>query len=87
MREHMVLFITTFVLTLLAIFILIPVANRIGLVDKPHGRKQHVGAIPLIGGISVFTGVAITLSVFRPARRYALVLPAVRRHYCDPRRF
>jgi len=64
MREHMVLFITTFVLTLLAIFILIPVANRIGLVDKPQGRKQHVGAIPLIGGISVFTGVAITLSVF-----------------------
>jgi len=64
MREHIVLFATTFLLTLAAIFILIPVANKIGLVDKPQGRKQHVGAIPLIGGISIFTGVALTLSWF-----------------------
>ncbi|MBU2178233.1 MAG: UDP-N-acetylglucosamine--undecaprenyl-phosphate N-acetylglucosaminephosphotransferase [Gammaproteobacteria bacterium] len=64
MREHFVLFSTTFVLTLLAIFILIPLAHKIGLVDKPHGRKQHVGAIPLIGGISIFSGVAITLLIF-----------------------
>ncbi len=64
MREHIVLFATTFLLTLAAIFILIPVANKIGLVDKPHGRKQHVGAIPLIGGISIFSGVALTLSWF-----------------------
>lgn len=64
MREHMVLFATTFLLTLAAIFILIPIANRIGLVDKPQGRKQHVGAIPLIGGISIFSGVALTLSWF-----------------------
>lgn len=64
MREHFVLFSTTFVLTLLAIFILIPLANKIGLVDKPHGRKQHVGSIPLIGGISIFCGVAITLLIF-----------------------
>ncbi len=64
MREHIVLFAVTFLLTLAAIFILIPVANKIGLVDKPQGRKQHVGAIPLIGGISIFTGVALTLSWF-----------------------
>jgi len=64
MREHFVLFSTTFILTLVAIFILIPVANKIGLVDKPHGRKQHVGSIPLIGGISIFTGVAATLAIF-----------------------
>ncbi len=64
MREHLVLFSITFVITLLAIFILIPVANKIGLVDKPQGRKQHVGAVPLIGGISIFSGVALTLAVF-----------------------
>ena len=64
MREHFVLFSTTFVLTLLAIFILIPLAHKIGLVDKPHGRKQHVGSIPLIGGISIFTGVGLTLAWF-----------------------
>ena len=64
MREHIVLFATTCLLTRAAIFILIPVANNIGLVDKPHGRKQHVGSIPLIGGISIFSGVALTLSWF-----------------------
>lgn len=64
MREHLVLFSTTFIFTLLTIFILIPVAHKIGLVDKPQGRKQHVGSIPLIGGISIFTGVALTLLIF-----------------------
>ena len=64
MREHIVLFATTFLLTLAAIFILIPVANKIGLVDNPHGRKQHVGSIPLIGGISVLSGVALTWAWF-----------------------
>ncbi|MEM9469869.1 MAG: hypothetical protein AAF988_06880 [Pseudomonadota bacterium] len=31
-----------------------PIANKVGLVDKPGGRKQHEGAIPLIGGIVIF---------------------------------
>ena len=44
----------TGVSTLFAIFCLIPIANKIGLVDKPGGRKKHLGEIPLIGGISIF---------------------------------
>lgn len=64
MHEHLVLFSTTFVLTLLAIFLLIPLAHRVGLLDKPAGRKQHVGAVPLIGGISIFSGVAATLLMY-----------------------
>lgn len=38
-------------------------APRIGLVDKPDERKKHVGNIPLIGGITIFLGVTITLLV------------------------
>ncbi len=64
MTEHLQLFITTFVLTLTAIFILIPLSVKVGLVDKPAGRKQHVGSVPLIGGISIFTGVGLTLAWF-----------------------
>lgn len=64
MTEHLQLFITTFVLTLTAIFILIPLSVQVGLVDKPAGRKQHVGSVPLIGGISIFTGVGLTLAWF-----------------------
>ena len=42
------------VLTLFVIFCLIPMAKKIDLVDKPGGRKKHLGDIPLIGGISIF---------------------------------
>lgn len=64
MTEHLQLFVTTFVLTLTAIFILIPLSVKVGLVDKPAGRKQHTGSVPLIGGISIFTGVGLTLAWF-----------------------
>ncbi|EJW22090.1 hypothetical protein IMCC14465_04840 [alpha proteobacterium IMCC14465] len=43
------------VMTLTTIFCLTPLAKRIGLVDKPGGRKKHLGNIPLTGGISIFT--------------------------------
>lgn len=32
------------------------IALRIGLADRPGGRKQHEGTIPLTGGIGMFTG-------------------------------
>lgn len=61
MTDFLQLFATTFTVTLVAIFLLIPLSNKIGLVDKPAGRKQHVGAVPLIGGICVFIGSALCL--------------------------
>lgn len=30
-----------------------PLAVRVGLVDRPHGRKMHVGDVPLIGGVAL----------------------------------
>jgi UDP-GlcNAc:undecaprenyl-phosphate GlcNAc-1-phosphate transferase len=34
-----------------------PLALRVGLVDKPGGRKRHKGHIPMIGGIAIFAGL------------------------------
>ena len=34
-----------------------PIAKSIGLVDRPGGRKHHLGEVPLIGGIAIFVGV------------------------------
>ena len=48
--------------TLFAIFSMRPWARRLGLVDKPNGRKQHRGHIPLIGGLSFFIGTLGGLS-------------------------
>lgn len=47
-----------------AIKVLLPLAPHIGLIDVPNERKKHDGAIPLIGGISIFTGVLIASSLF-----------------------
>lgn len=51
-----------FVGTAMAIALLRPLAGKLQLVDLPNKRKQHVGAIPLIGGLAVSIGVY--LSVF-----------------------
>ena len=46
--------------TSLAIAALRPLAARLNLIDLPTQRKQHIGAIPLIGGISIFFGVLLS---------------------------
>ncbi|WP_281556596.1 UDP-N-acetylglucosamine--undecaprenyl-phosphate N-acetylglucosaminephosphotransferase [Thalassomonas sp. RHCl1] len=53
-----------FLASISTIKVLLPLAPHIGLVDLPTERKNHDGAIPLIGGISIFTGVLIASSLF-----------------------
>lgn len=38
-------------------------ANRLGLIDKPGGRKQHDGCVPIVGGISVYLSVLLSGSI------------------------
>ncbi|KZN51371.1 hypothetical protein N476_13365 [Pseudoalteromonas luteoviolacea H33] len=45
------------------LYLLSSIAARIGLLDRPCERKQHVGAIPLIGGMSVFFAVSLALII------------------------
>lgn len=59
--------------TLLSITILMPVAHKVGLVDKPGGRKKHKYHTPLIGGVSIFIGFSfalctlpMSLALYRP---------------------
>ena len=53
-----------FLSTLISIIIMRPIAIRIKLLDYPDDRKQHEGEIPLIGGISIFVGVIVSLVNF-----------------------
>lgn len=57
-------FLLVFVFTLVAIQLLKPIAERVGLVDNPCARKQHTGFIPLVGGISVFCGIIFASFLF-----------------------
>src|SRR5688572_25947635 len=46
-----------FIVTLVFLFVLRPVAFAVGLVDVPGGRKRHGMPVPLIGGICMSIGV------------------------------
>lgn len=63
---QLIALITSFVATGLALYLLYPIAIRAGLVDKPGGRKQHEGAVPLIGGLAVFTGTSLAVLLTQP---------------------
>jgi UDP-GlcNAc:undecaprenyl-phosphate GlcNAc-1-phosphate transferase len=40
-------------------------AGPCGMVDRPGGRKTHVGDIPLIGGLAILTGVLASFPLLR----------------------
>ncbi len=37
------------------------VAVRLGLLDRPAGHKRHQGAIPVVGGLAMFVGLAVAV--------------------------
>jgi len=39
-----------------------PLARAMRLVDEPDSRKQHIGSIPLVGGIGIAVAVSIVLA-------------------------
>ncbi|MBT8444147.1 MAG: undecaprenyl/decaprenyl-phosphate alpha-N-acetylglucosaminyl 1-phosphate transferase [Gammaproteobacteria bacterium] len=55
-------FIATLV-TVLLILALRPFALAVGLVDRPGGRKKHVGVVPVTGGIAMYFGAVFGLSM------------------------
>lgn len=46
---------------LFCIWLLKPLAIRVGLVDRPNGRKWHEKEVPLIGGIAMFFGFCFAM--------------------------
>ncbi len=63
-----------FVLTLLMVGLLRPVALHIGLIDQPGERKVHSDGVPLVGGLAMFCGFAIAAltleQAFTPYRSF-----------------
>ncbi|MFL7023563.1 UDP-N-acetylglucosamine--undecaprenyl-phosphate N-acetylglucosaminephosphotransferase [Enterovibrio norvegicus] len=55
---------TTFLLSFVLLFVLRKVAKKIGLVDKPNERKHHKGAVPLVGGVSIYLAVLIASLIY-----------------------
>lgn len=55
-----------FTVVLLFVFALRPVANAIGLLDHPGGRKTHVGVVPIIGGLCMYLSMLVVLPLIEP---------------------
>lgn len=69
--------IITLVMTIFIIYLLWPVAEKIGLIDHPGGRKKHIGNIPLIGGFAMFIGFTFgCLSLAVPLLSYRSLFAA-----------
>ncbi|PCI87014.1 MAG: undecaprenyl-phosphate alpha-N-acetylglucosaminyl 1-phosphate transferase [Hyphomicrobiales bacterium] len=60
----MIVIVPTFIITLLSIMSLIPIAKKVGLVDVPNSRKLHNGSIPLVGGIAIYFSIIVYFIVF-----------------------
>ncbi len=52
-----------FIVTVLFMFALRPVAVAVGLVDVPAGRKRHGVTVPVIGGIAMAIGLGVGTSL------------------------
>lgn len=66
-----------FVVTMLFMFTLRPVAVEVGLVDVPGGRKRHDARVPLIGGIAMAVGLGFGSSLIGPPAYWSSVLLAM----------
>ena len=60
--------------TVLCIALLRPISGVLGLVDHPDKRKDHVGAIPLIGGIAIWIAFTISLLFIGITLKLAILL-------------
>jgi UDP-GlcNAc:undecaprenyl-phosphate GlcNAc-1-phosphate transferase len=49
--------VVAFALTTAFMFMLRPIALNAGLLDRPGGRKSHIGDVPIIGGVAMFIGM------------------------------
>jgi len=66
------LYILAFFATILLILIFRKPAERLRLVDRPGGRKNHDGSVPIIGGMAMFVAfVFAALASEQPLREFS----------------
>jgi UDP-GlcNAc:undecaprenyl-phosphate/decaprenyl-phosphate GlcNAc-1-phosphate transferase len=58
------------------IVVMCRLAGTCGMVDRPGGRKRHVGDVPLIGGIAIWFGVMAAVPALDAPTRFDVALLA-----------
>jgi UDP-GlcNAc:undecaprenyl-phosphate/decaprenyl-phosphate GlcNAc-1-phosphate transferase len=73
-------FAATGAISAIAVVMFSRVAPLIGIMDVPGGRKQHAGAVPLVGGISIFVALlagAVMVGIAPRAGYFLLALSII----------
>ncbi len=65
-----------FVVALVATPLAAAVARRLGILDRPGGRKRHGRAVPYLGGAAIVAGLVAGFAAGGVAGRFAVVLAA-----------
>lgn len=55
--------IASFFICCAMLLVLRPLANFIGLIDRPGGRKTHHGEVPVVGGVAMYSGLIVAAAV------------------------
>lgn len=63
-----------FLVCVLCIFLLRPLASAVGLLDRPDARKRHDGDVPLVGGIAITIAVLVASLLFMRTQGYYVAL-------------
>lgn len=61
------------------IVVMCRLAGTCGMVDRPGGRKRHVGEVPLIGGIAIWFGVMAAVPALDAPTRFVTLTQAIGR--------
>ncbi len=64
MQNIILVFLTSLLVVIFGIPSIITVAIQKGLYDKPNHRKLHTNKIPRLGGLAIFAGFSIAVSIF-----------------------
>ncbi len=69
MESYLLAFISALVISLAVLPVMIRLAPRIGLIDRPDARKVHATPVPRVGGWGIVIGTIVALAIWMPMDR------------------
>jgi len=71
--SYLLVFFAGALFVLATCFLFIRFAHRVGLLDHANSRKQHVGAIPLVGGLIFFSALGLSFSLIEVPEKFEAI--------------
>lgn len=71
MYDIVLSFVTSFILSYVAIPAIISISRKKHLFDEPNHRTSHVVGIPTLGGLAIFAGMLVSIILWTPFKFFA----------------